>query len=230
MQFQGRDNLNNTLSFQSSSCHRPLLNHSSRMSFPDQCSLLATQSKMGLSRSTSLVPQMHATDAPTDPRPGCMAETCRHRPLRILRGSYKWAGALSVPLLCDRSLASNASAAKSTRRLHVGPHGEVGGRMAPPTPHPPSLATAALRGHIPKVRAGCLNWARPDPRGGRSVMRNAFGKCLNPWATMIRDLMIGGASVEDTRTLWASSLRDVKQRIRPLFTQERVAASAGQFL
>jgi len=47
---------------------------------------------------------------------------------------------------------------------------------------------------------------------------------------MIRDLMIGGASVEDTLTLWASGLRDIKQRIRPLFTQERVAASAGQFL
>ena len=47
---------------------------------------------------------------------------------------------------------------------------------------------------------------------------------------MIRDLMIGGASVEDTLTLWASSLRDAKQRIRPLFTQERVAASAWQFL
>src|SRR5215469_5288562 len=47
---------------------------------------------------------------------------------------------------------------------------------------------------------------------------------------MIRDLMIGGASVEDTLTLWASSLRDAKQHIRPLFTQERVAASAGQFL
>ncbi|MEY9460350.1 hypothetical protein ABH973_000763 [Bradyrhizobium ottawaense] len=47
---------------------------------------------------------------------------------------------------------------------------------------------------------------------------------------MIRDLMIGGASVEDTLTPWASSLRDAKQRIRPLFTQERVAAAAGQFL
>ena len=46
---------------------------------------------------------------------------------------------------------------------------------------------------------------------------------------MIRDLMIGGAAVEDTLTLWALSLRNVKQRIRPLFTQERVAASAGQF-
>src|SRR6201984_1851143 len=47
---------------------------------------------------------------------------------------------------------------------------------------------------------------------------------------MIRDLMIGGASVEDTLTLWASSWRNIKQRIRPLFTQERGAASAWQFL
>jgi SRSO17 transposase len=38
------------------------------------------------------------------------------------------------------------------------------------------------------------------------------------------------ASIEDTLELWASSLRDVKARMRPLFTQERVAASAGQFL
>lgn len=42
--------------------------------------------------------------------------------------------------------------------------------------------------------------------------------------------MIGGASVEGTLTLWASSLRDAKQRIRPLSAQERVAASAEQFL
>ena len=39
-----------------------------------------------------------------------------------------------------------------------------------------------------------------------------------------------GASVETTLELWASSLRDVKARIRCLFRQERVAASAGQFL
>ena len=37
-------------------------------------------------------------------------------------------------------------------------------------------------------------------------------------------------SIEATLELWASSLRDVKARIRPLFTQERVAASAGLFL
>jgi hypothetical protein len=39
-----------------------------------------------------------------------------------------------------------------------------------------------------------------------------------------------GASIEATLEFWASSLRDVKGRMRPLFTQERVAASAGSFL
>src|ERR1700709_40915 len=38
------------------------------------------------------------------------------------------------------------------------------------------------------------------------------------------------ASLEMTLDLWASSLRDVKSRMRPLFTQERVAASAHAFL
>ena len=41
---------------------------------------------------------------------------------------------------------------------------------------------------------------------------------------------MAGASIETTLELWASSLRDVKARIRPLFTQERVAFSAGAFL
>lgn len=41
---------------------------------------------------------------------------------------------------------------------------------------------------------------------------------------------MASASVETTLELWASSLRDVKARMRGLFTQERVAASAGQFL
>ncbi len=39
-----------------------------------------------------------------------------------------------------------------------------------------------------------------------------------------------GASIESTLELWASSVRDVKARIRPLFTQTRVATSAGLFL
>ena len=39
-----------------------------------------------------------------------------------------------------------------------------------------------------------------------------------------------GGSVEATLELWASSLRDIKERIRPLFRQARTAVSAGLFL
>lgn len=39
-----------------------------------------------------------------------------------------------------------------------------------------------------------------------------------------------GLSVEGTLELWASSLRDVKARMRPLFRQDRFAASAWNFL
>jgi len=39
-----------------------------------------------------------------------------------------------------------------------------------------------------------------------------------------------GGSIETVLELWASSLRDVKARMRPVFTQERVAVSAGLFL
>src|SRR4051794_17901041 len=39
-----------------------------------------------------------------------------------------------------------------------------------------------------------------------------------------------GRLVEATLELWASSLRDVKGRIRPLFRQKRMASSAGLFL
>lgn len=41
---------------------------------------------------------------------------------------------------------------------------------------------------------------------------------------------MAGASIETTLELWASSLRGVKARIRPLFGQSRVASAAGQFL
>ncbi len=39
-----------------------------------------------------------------------------------------------------------------------------------------------------------------------------------------------GISIETTLELWASSLRDCQSADAPLFTQERVAASAGLFL
>src|SRR6186997_2762186 len=47
---------------------------------------------------------------------------------------------------------------------------------------------------------------------------------------MVRRSRVAGVAIEDALELWAVSLREVKRRIRPLFTQERVAASAGLFL
>jgi SRSO17 transposase len=43
-------------------------------------------------------------------------------------------------------------------------------------------------------------------------------------------LVMSGASIETTLELWASSLRDAKRRMRPLFNQDRVARSAEHFL
>ena len=39
-----------------------------------------------------------------------------------------------------------------------------------------------------------------------------------------------GASIEATLELWVSSQREVKARMRPLFSQAHVAASANSFL
>src|SRR6188768_1408385 len=47
---------------------------------------------------------------------------------------------------------------------------------------------------------------------------------------MIRRSWTPAASIEETLALWAASLREIKKRIRPLFSQERVATNAGLFL
>src|ERR1700693_5196384 len=47
---------------------------------------------------------------------------------------------------------------------------------------------------------------------------------------MIRRSWTRVASIEETLALWGASLRELKRRIRPLFTQERVATNAGLFL
>jgi SRSO17 transposase len=44
------------------------------------------------------------------------------------------------------------------------------------------------------------------------------------------EIVVSGASIETMLELWASSLRQVKARMRPLFQQERMAISAGLFL
>src|ERR687886_678649 len=47
---------------------------------------------------------------------------------------------------------------------------------------------------------------------------------------MVGRVRMSGVSIEETLELWAASRREVKARMRPLFTPERVAASAGLFL
>src|ERR1017187_4799079 len=47
---------------------------------------------------------------------------------------------------------------------------------------------------------------------------------------MIRRWWARAASIEETLALLAASLREIKQRIRPLFRQQRVATNAGLFL
>src|SRR6185295_14991153 len=47
---------------------------------------------------------------------------------------------------------------------------------------------------------------------------------------MVRRSWMTGGSVEATLELWASSLRTVKERIRPVFRQDRTAAAGGLFL
>src|SRR5215217_1998110 len=47
---------------------------------------------------------------------------------------------------------------------------------------------------------------------------------------MVRRSWMAAGSVEATLELWAASLRTVKERIRPLFRQDRTAAAAGLFL
>src|SRR4051812_12241047 len=44
---------------------------------------------------------------------------------------------------------------------------------------------------------------------------------------MVQRSWMTGGSVEATLELWAASLRTIKERIRPLFRQDRTAAAAG---
>jgi hypothetical protein len=69
---------------------------------------------------------------------------------------------------------------------------------------------------------------RQMARVGAAYIQTEFSEILRsrdgPGAVAI------GASIETTLELWASSLRDVKKRMRSLFAQERKAANAGLFI
>ncbi len=113
-----------------------------------------------------------------------MATPSRDRPLRLLRRPNQCPGALSLPALRDRPLATNAPASQPKGRLHMGVYDATGRCLAPSAACPSSLARAALRRHTPKVGAGCSNRARPDLCGGRPAM-DAPTANLRPERTLI---------------------------------------------
>lgn len=71
---------------------------------------------------------------------------------------------------------------------------------------------------------------RPRRRRSELALQLRFLALIPTWFAWAGRRYRVMASIETTFELWASSLRDVKGRMRPLFTQERVAVSAGQFL
>src|SRR5260221_3434383 len=61
----------------------------------------------------------------------------------------------------------------------MGSDDALGGRLAPETDHPPSLAERSLRRHTPEVGAVCGKAARTVPCGGRSVMSVPTASCAS---------------------------------------------------
>ena len=109
--------------------------------------------------------------APADPRTGEMAEAGRPRLLQLPRSADQqlahWprSGTMSPT-------SGGARCGGAARRIgtDLGADDEAGGRLAPETAHPPSLAERALRRHTPEVGAVCGKAARTVLCGGRSAM------------------------------------------------------------
>ena len=77
--------------------------------------------------------------------------------------------------------------------------------------------------HLTDLRRLLLSWSL-------LALQLHFWRGVLIFSRMVGRGWMSGASIEETLELWAASLREVKARMRPLFTQERVAASAGLFL
>ena len=112
-----------------------------------------------------------AAHAPADPDSGKMAVVGRQRLLQLPRSADQRSGTGRVPAPCHRPLAAHAAAAQPEGSDHVGTDDAAGGRLAPETDHPSSLAERSLCRHTPEVGAVCGKAARTVLCGGRSVMR-----------------------------------------------------------
>src|SRR5271166_1744570 len=99
-----------------------------------------------------------------------MAEAGRGRLLQLPRRADQQPYPLGIPALRDRPLATNAAAPQPEGPLRVGPGRQAGGRLAPQSANPPSVAQRALCRQTPEVGAVCGKAARTVLCGGRPVM------------------------------------------------------------
>src|SRR5262249_23618404 len=99
-----------------------------------------------------------------------MAVVRRQRLLQLSRSADQRPGTACVPTPHYRPLAAHVKAAQPKGRAHVDTDDAAGGRLAPETDYPPSLAERSLRRHTPEVGAVCGKAARTVLCGGRSVM------------------------------------------------------------
>ena len=109
--------------------------------------------------------------APADPRTGEMAGAGRPRLLQLPRSADQRSRTGRVPAPCHRPLAAHAAASQPEGSDHVGTDDAAGGRLAPETDHPPSLAERSLCRHTPEVGAVCGKAARTVLCGGRAMKR-----------------------------------------------------------
>src|SRR5215469_1164943 len=109
--------------------------------------------------------------ARADPRSGEMAETGRPRLLQLLRSTDQRPCTRSIPAPCHRPLAAHATATQPKGSDHVGTDDAAGGRLAPETDYPSSLAKRPLCRQAPEVGAVCGKAARTALCGGREVTR-----------------------------------------------------------
>jgi hypothetical protein len=115
--------------------------------------------------------EMWKAHAPADPRAREVAGTGRPRLLQLPRRADQCPCTGGVPAPCHRPLAAHAASSQPEGSDHVGADDAAGGRLAPATDHPPSLAERSLCRHTPEVGAVCGKAARTVLCGGRAMKR-----------------------------------------------------------
>src|SRR5262245_24285815 len=95
----------------------------------------------------------------------------RQRLLQLPRSANQRPSTACLPAPRHRPLAAHAAASQPKGSDDMATDDAAGGRLAPETEHPPSLAERALCRHTPEVGAVCGKAARTVLCGGRAMKR-----------------------------------------------------------